>query len=115
MTNLDGRDFEAALDECCARVRTGDRLEECLLDYPPAYREDLARLVPLSLRVAGLGAGPSPAFQQRLQATLLREVEARRANRPGFFRRLTSSHVLRPVAAALLLVVLLGGGIGATQ
>src|SRR5438132_903245 len=115
MTSTNEQDFERALDECCARVQGGTPLEECLLDYPAAYREELARLVPLSGRVAGIGSDPSPAFQQQLQATLVRRVDAHRAERPSFFRRLTSNALLRPVAAALLLVVLIGGGIGATQ
>jgi hypothetical protein len=115
MTIRNEEDFEQALEECCARVRGGTPLQECLLDYPAAYREELARLAPLTGRVAGIASDPSLAYQQRLQTTLLGQVDAKRAQRPGFFRRLTSSASLRAVAAALLLVVLVGGGIGATQ
>ncbi len=121
----------AAVEDCCRRVRQGESLESCLAGYPPQYREELARLVPLSGRLAKLAGNPSPEFQARLQRRILEEVaEARQCRSRGPLARVKQA--FSPLVALLLpggamvparalgialiaLIVLAASGIGAVQ
>lgn len=113
--------FAAVLEECCRRVRSGERLEHCVSDYPVEYREELARLVPLAGDLGQLSRDPSPEFQARLERRLLAAVdEERRARRTGPLGRLGHFFAAAPlmratVVALVLLVVLVGSGVGVIQ
>ncbi len=113
--------FSAALEECCGRVRRGEPLEQCVGDYPPEYREELARLVPLAFSLSRLARDPSPEFQARLELRLQAAVdETRRAQRSGplgWIGRFFASAPLARTAAIVLVVVALiaGGGLGVDQ
>src|SRR3990172_2752922 len=106
--------FAAMLEECCRRVRNGERLEDCVSDYPVEYREDLARLVPLSGDLGQLSRDPSSEFEARLERRLLAAVdEERRARRSGLLGRLghffAAAPLMRATVVALVLVLLVGG------
>jgi hypothetical protein len=117
--------FEAALEECCRRVREGQPLERCLADYPAEYGLELARLVPLALRVPVLRRDPSAAFVARLEERLASEAADRVGRRPaggrqegrGWLERLQLPLSLGRASVALVLgvLVLVGGGVGAVQ
>jgi len=115
MTLLGDHQFERALDECCGRVLRGELLERCLADYPAEYREELARLVPISTPLGRLGHDPSPEFQNRLERRLLASMdEARRLPEPGVLARLgrilMSNRMVRVAATVLVVLLLLGAG-----
>ncbi|MBI4492365.1 MAG: hypothetical protein HY690_06185 [Chloroflexi bacterium] len=112
--------FAAALEECCRRVQRGEPLERCLADYPAAYQQELARLVPLAGRVGQLARDPSPEFQARLERRLLASVdEARRGRRVGLLSRLGrlfAGPAMRTATVALVVMaVLVGGGVEVEQ
>jgi uncharacterized protein DUF5667 len=110
------RDFEAALAEVCERVRRGEPLEDCLADYPAAYRDELRQLVPLTGRVASVGADPSLLFRARLEQRLIGAVEAQRAaEATGWRSWFAPAPALRAAGVAFVLLLVLGGsGIGVT-
>src|SRR5687768_6823685 len=109
-------DIESALEECRARLETGEPLEECLTDFPAAYHDELRRLLALVPRLGSLQRDPSPAFQARLERRLLAQVDAERAARrrapwwSPWWRVAPPWRVLslRALPLALLLVLLLG-------
>ncbi len=127
--------FETALETCARRVRDGEPLDRCLLDYPPEHRDELARLAPVAGRVASLRRDPSPAFQIRLERHLLDTLvldgsvteagsvkEAPPKQAPGGIpRRLLAlaPKLARPsralVVASLLVLMLVLGGVGVVQ
>ena len=113
--------FEAALEDCCRRVRQGESLANCLPDYPQQYREEVARLVPLSERVASLGRDPSPEFQARLERRLLARVQqAAKSQRVGLRRLLPlpfpmGTALRSAVATTAVLLVLALSGVGAVS
>ncbi len=66
---------EDALEHCLARLRQGDRAEDCLAAYPDLSHE-LAPLLALSQMLLGLAAerpDPAPALA-RIRARFLRQV-----------------------------------------
>jgi len=105
------RGFEAALADCCARVQQGEALETCLGGYPAAYQEELRRLVPLAGGAARLGSDPSPLFRAQLEQRLIGAMEARRVSRSSGWRGwLAPAPAFRLAGVALMLLVVLGGG-----
>lgn len=119
MSNLenDAR-FAEMLDECSERVRRGEQLEACLIDYPSEYREELGRLVPVGTRVSMLARDPSPQFQALLEARLLSGgFEAAGHRRKSILSRigalLPAAGIARVAAiAAAILMLLVAGGFG---
>lgn len=117
--------FEAALESCARRVRDGEPLDRCLLDYPPEYRDELARLAPVAERVSRLRRDPSAAFQAWLERHLLDRLVAEtppaKPARNGALRHLyaVAPRLARPsralVAAALIVLVVVLGGAGVVQ
>lgn len=113
--------FALKLDECSQRMRRGETLEQCLAGCPVEYREELARLLPLTANLVQLAHNPSPDFQARLERKLLVSVnEARWGQRPGLLpslgRFFSGSPAVRLASLGLAaLVILLGGGFGAVQ
>jgi hypothetical protein len=107
--------FARALDDCCRRVRAGEPLEPCLTDYPADMHDELARLVPLAVRLPALGRDPSPAFEQRLERNLLAAVGVQRRAQRGGVRAdvqsfLAGASPARLAALALVVLLVLGGG-----
>ncbi len=116
MINEQDPRFGTALEDCCHRVQGGESLASCLLDYPTEYREEIARLVPLSEQVALLARDPSPEFQSRLEEQLLARVdEAWKAqgrdwrSRFGLFFPLGPAFKSAVATLAVLLVLTLSG------
>lgn len=114
--------FAAALEECCQRVKKGEDLEGCLRDYPAIYQEELARLVPVTIRFDTLIEDPSPIFQAQLERRLAMVIaesrSARRTGGPGpilggLFSRTMALRTAAVMAVALL--VLGGASIGVVQ
>jgi hypothetical protein len=118
---LEEERFAAVLDECCRRYRAGEPLASLLEEYPVAYREELARLLPLSGRLGDLTHDPEPEFAGRLEATLLEAYAGsrQRSSRAGGGWLAPLWRALRrlPTVAVVVVVLLLigGGGAGVVQ
>lgn len=111
MRRSTGPTLAEALDECCRRVAAGESPEACFPDFPTAYREELARLIPLAAPLRGLGRDPAPDYVARLEARL-RSAPLEKRPRPwdAFFRALSPAPAMRLALPVLLAAVLLGGG-----
>lgn len=126
--------FTAALEQCCRRMQQGEQLDRCLADYPPEYREELTRLVPLAERLGRLARDPSPEVRSRLEQRILASMDEARGRQPeGILERigrgatalaalfsprgfLAAAPAVRAlVVLAVALLVLAGSGIGAVQ
>ncbi|GEM_PF-4457771 len=114
--------FATVLEECSQRVKKGEDLEGCLRDYPAAYQEELARLVPMTMRFDTLIEDPSPIFQAQLERQLSTAVaeskSVRRTGRPGsiFGGLFSRALALRTAAVMAVTFLVLGGAsIGAVQ
>lgn len=98
------QDFSNALNDCIDRLNAGQRLEDCLRDYPQ-YADSLRSLLEAGLLVRQAQPDPLTVAQARER---VRARVAREAARPVLRGRFLSPYAL---AASLLLVftVVLGG------
>ena len=105
--------FTQALEDCSRRVRDGETLERCLADYPEAYRDELARLVPVTDRLQRIARDPSAEFEARLGQRLAGAVAQERTRHSnGFFtglQGLLGASPWRTATAALLVALIIGG------
>jgi hypothetical protein len=112
--------FEAALEDCCRRVQNGESLESCVAGYPADFADELRQLVPQVASLSRLGRDPSPEFAARLERDLLARLAADQpvsplATRPRPHGWLAGSLTRLATVAAVVLVVVVGGGWGAVQ
>lgn len=115
----------AELDDCARRVAAGEPLVRCLTDYAPEHREEIARLIPVTVRLRGLVHDPSPSFQDRLEERLRIAValeRSRRSARPAGRRERLGRGIapagLAPrlaIIALVIVVVSFGTGAGVLQ
>ncbi len=98
------QDFSNALNDCIDRLNAGQRLEDCLRDYPH-YADSLRSLLEAGLLVRQAQPDPLTVAQARER---VRARVAQAAARPALRVRFLSSYAL---AASLILVftVVLGG------
>jgi hypothetical protein len=104
--------LDKILDECIDRINRGESIDACLADYP-AYREEIRPLLSamIETRTAGSFTPSNRAksfHKQRFNATLVASREKRERKSPGFSWILSRSKVWAPVAAAVVIALVVG-------
>jgi hypothetical protein len=110
------RKFDDALNDCLERTAAGDKLEDCLSDYPQ-YRQQLLPLLQLARATSSLAgrARPEPRAKARNFQRFTRTAHTvQRSPRRWSWLSARWFPVARPVAISLGAILLLVTGAGVT-
>jgi hypothetical protein len=104
--------LDKILDECIDRINRGESIDACLADYP-AYREEIRPLLSAMIETkTACSFTPSTRaksfHKQRFNVALVSSREKRERKSPWFSWILSRSKVWAPVAAAVVVALVVG-------
>lgn len=107
-------DIKEVLDQCLDRISKGDSVESCLADHP-AYAEDLAPMLTSAARLYSIqDVRPSEVAKARARSRLEHAIAVRTVKKQRDLIPQWALMFARPVGVALLAIVVLTSGAGAT-
>jgi hypothetical protein len=109
-------DITAILDVCLERMRRGESIEACVLDYP-SEAEDLEPLLIAAMYARSTFRPPSlaPAARRAIQRQLHQAVAARQPVSRRSSASLFGSFAMRFALVLMVALLSLGGGVAAAQ
>lgn len=107
-------DIKDVLDECLDRISNGDTIENCLADHP-GQADELAPLLTSAARLYSIqDVRPSETSKARARSRMEQALAARNARKQRTLFPQWALMFARPVGVALLVIVVLTSGAGAT-
>jgi hypothetical protein len=103
-------DYEQILDRCIDRINLGERLEDCLVDYPQ-YASQLEPLLrTMSRTQQAFAFSPSPVAKREARQAFLAAMDRQR--QPSFWQKFFGNRLVWAAAATAVLVLFFVGYIG---